>query len=275
MLLHTREPSLVPVDRGRHDRDRPHQPARLAPDRLPGPAQQGDRRAQRVRARVRHPPGRRAEGAHDLRDHGRHHRRAAAATRSCSASTPVVTRCSKALEEMGFEIEGAGAEHRVQALQGDRRPQEAGHRDGSRGARHRRAAGGGLGLLARLVRGRGPLASARRTRACRGDAAGRRPRPPGRSPATARSTPSSRRSTRPPAIAARLSDFTIGAVTEGQDALGEVSWCSRSRARPARARASRRTSSTPRRGRTCGRCRSPSHAPTPARRSACPEAAGG
>ena len=43
---------------------------------LSGPAQQGDRRAQRVRARVGDPPGRGAQGAHDLRDHGRDDRRA-------------------------------------------------------------------------------------------------------------------------------------------------------------------------------------------------------
>ena len=51
-------------------RDRPHEPARIAPDRLSGAAEQGDRGAQRVRARVRHPPGRRAQGALDVRDHG-------------------------------------------------------------------------------------------------------------------------------------------------------------------------------------------------------------
>ena len=66
-----------PVDGRRDDRDRAHEPAGLAPDRLPGAAEQGDRRAQRVRARGRHPPGRRAEGAHHLRDHGRDDRRAA------------------------------------------------------------------------------------------------------------------------------------------------------------------------------------------------------
>ena len=45
--------------------------ARLAPDRLRRAAQQGDRGPQRVPARVRHPPGRRAQGALDLRDHVR------------------------------------------------------------------------------------------------------------------------------------------------------------------------------------------------------------
>src|SRR5439155_7373930 len=36
----------------------------------PGPAQQGDRRRERLRARGRHPPGRDAEGQVDLPDHG-------------------------------------------------------------------------------------------------------------------------------------------------------------------------------------------------------------
>ena len=57
--------------RHQHARDRAHQPPRLAPHRLPRAAEQGDRGPQRVRPRVRHPPGRRAQGALDLRDHGR------------------------------------------------------------------------------------------------------------------------------------------------------------------------------------------------------------
>ena len=81
-------------DRRRDARDRAHEPPGLAPDRLPGAAEQGDRRPQRVRARVRHPPGRRAQGAHDLRDHGRDHGRRRDATRSCWASTPAATRCA-------------------------------------------------------------------------------------------------------------------------------------------------------------------------------------
>ena len=76
MLLHTRAGRRRPAHRRRHPRDRPHLAAGVAADRLRGAAQQGDRRAQRVRARVRHPPGRRAQGAHHLRDHGRDHRRA-------------------------------------------------------------------------------------------------------------------------------------------------------------------------------------------------------
>ena len=54
------------------DQDRAHHQG-LAPGldhhRLPGPAQQGDRGGERVRARVGHPPGRRAQERADLRDH--------------------------------------------------------------------------------------------------------------------------------------------------------------------------------------------------------------
>ena len=65
-----------PLDGREHARDRAHVAARVPADRLPGAAQQGDRRPQRLRPRGRHPPGRGPEGAHHLRDHGRHHDRA-------------------------------------------------------------------------------------------------------------------------------------------------------------------------------------------------------
>ena len=71
MLLRTREADIG-LTTGINTREiAAHEPARLAPDRLRRAAQQGDRGPQRVRARVRHPPGRRAQGALDLRDHGR------------------------------------------------------------------------------------------------------------------------------------------------------------------------------------------------------------
>ena len=95
MLLHTRQRGHRPAHRGGHARDRADLAPGVAADRLPGAAEQGDRRAQRVRARVRDPPGRRAQGAHHLRDHGRDDRRAARRTRSCSASTRAATRCSR------------------------------------------------------------------------------------------------------------------------------------------------------------------------------------
>ena len=48
----------------------PHQPTGEPAHRLPGPVQQGRRGPQRLRPRVGHPPARRAERAHHLRDHG-------------------------------------------------------------------------------------------------------------------------------------------------------------------------------------------------------------
>ena len=45
------------------------EPAALEAHRRAGAVEQGDRRAQRVRARSRHPPGRHAEGLADLRNH--------------------------------------------------------------------------------------------------------------------------------------------------------------------------------------------------------------
>ena len=56
-------------------------------------AEQGDRRPQRLRARGRHPPARRAQAPPHLRDHGRRDRSACTAPTSCSASTRAATRC--------------------------------------------------------------------------------------------------------------------------------------------------------------------------------------
>ena len=53
----------------RRHADRPDEQAGVDHHRLPGPAQQGGGGRQRVRARVRHPPGRRAQAPRDLRDH--------------------------------------------------------------------------------------------------------------------------------------------------------------------------------------------------------------
>ena len=78
-----------------HQGDRADLADRLAPDRLSGAAEQGDHRPQRVRARVGHPPGRRAQGAQHLRDHGRDHRSVSTPTSWCWASTRGATRCSR------------------------------------------------------------------------------------------------------------------------------------------------------------------------------------
>ena len=125
-----------------------------------------------------------------------------------------------ALQELGY-ASTAGAQHRVQALQGDRRPQEAGHRDGSRGARDGRAARRAADVRARVVRGR-RLHAAPAARARRGHAARRRDGPgdfTGDGPVDAifRAINAAVRRD------ARLREFRIDAVTGGQDALGEAS----------------------------------------------------
>ena len=138
MLLHTRAADIGLSTGDQHARDRPHEPAGLEPDRLSGTAQQGDRGPQRVRPRVGDPPGRRAQGALDLRDHGRDDGRPGGQlARAGQALGP--PRAALGAAGAGLRRRRPGAEHRVQALQGDRGQEEAGQRDGPRGARHRRA----------------------------------------------------------------------------------------------------------------------------------------
>ena len=97
----------------------PHQPHGPAPDRLLGAAEQGGRRAQRVRPRVRHPPGRRAEGALDLRDHGRDRGRPGVELdRARQALRP--PRAGRRAEAARLRRLGRRPEPGVQALQGDR-----------------------------------------------------------------------------------------------------------------------------------------------------------
>ena len=70
MALRTRPTQFPELGSGVADRaDHRRLAAGQLPDRLRGPAQQGDRRRQRVRARVGHPPGRRDQEPADLRDH--------------------------------------------------------------------------------------------------------------------------------------------------------------------------------------------------------------
>ncbi len=67
----------------------------------------------------------------------------------------------------GLRAGRPGAEHGVQALQGDRRPQEARDGDGPGGAGHRRAARGGRRATRSSPSRSRPPRCARRTRACR------------------------------------------------------------------------------------------------------------
>ena len=95
MLLHTRRRRDRPAHGRADDGDRAHEPPRLAPDRLPRAAQQGDRRAQRLRPRVR--ASTRTACSRSARPSRSWTRRPSAwrPTRSSWASTPAATRCAR------------------------------------------------------------------------------------------------------------------------------------------------------------------------------------
>jgi hypothetical protein len=244
MLLHTRAADVGGLHTGIDTREiarssRPH----LAPDGLRRAAQQGDRRAQRLRARVRHPPGRRPQGPVDLRDHGRADRRPGREpARARQALRP--RRAAPGARGARPPARRRAAQRGVQALQGGGRPQEAGHRDGPRGARDRRAARGAARMDRRVVR-RGGLLAPAAARHRGGPHAGRR-RGAGRlhrRRAGRRDLPRINAATR---REARLREFRIDAVTAARTRSARPASCSSSRARRHRARASRRTSSRPR-----------------------------
>ena len=243
MLLHTRAPDVGLHTAIGHARDRPDLAAGLAADRLPGAAEQGGGRPQRIRARVRHPPGRRAQGAHDLRDHGRDHRRAGCQLdRARQAFGP--PRAPAGALGAGLRGVRPGAEHGLQALQGDRGQEEDRDRDGPRGACHRRAARGDRGLLAGVVRRRG-LDAAAAPRAGRDQVSRRARSSRARSPATARSTRSSGRSTPPPVWTPACASSGSMRSPAARTRSARRRSCSRSAASSAPARGCRPTSSRP------------------------------
>ena len=135
-----------------------------------------------------------------------------------------------ALEELGVRIDGAGAEHRVQALQGDRGPQEARDRARPRGDRLGRGARAGGGVQPCLVRPARRIGRAAR-REGRGHDPARRDRQ-GEGTGDGPWTRSYRRSTRRPGSRACCKEYHVAAVTADTDALGEVSRAGRAR-RPA------------------------------------------
>ena len=95
-----------------------------------GAAEQGDRRAQRLRARVRHPPGRRAQGAHDLRDHGR-------ARRSAWTSNSIVL--GKHSGRHALQRRAGGARLRGRGQRAEHRPSSASRRSPTRRSRSPRS----------------------------------------------------------------------------------------------------------------------------------------
>ena len=203
-------------------RSRATSPPGVAPDRLPGPAQQGDRRPQRVRARVRHPPGRRAQGAHDLRDHGRAHGRPGRQ----------LARARQALRPPRAAPGAGGARLRDRRR---RRSTTAFKRFKEIADRKKQVTAMDLEALvtdelradvaalhARVVRRRGLDRAARRTRrspSARPRARSSRARFTGDGPIDA----IFRAINAATEIDARLREFRVDAVTGGQDALGEVS----------------------------------------------------
>ena len=151
-----------------------------------------------------------------------------------------------------------GAERGVQALQGDRRPQEVGHGDGPGGARRRRAARRGERRRTRCGWLRG--ATPRRSEAPRASVRSRPRR--GGGPrrcsrgATARSTSILPRDQRGQWRGRGPARVPLSTRSPGPGRAGRGVGVRRgARARPAPARAYRRTSSRRRRAQTCGRCR--------------------
>ncbi len=138
MALRTR-PTQFP-DLGSRVADRAadrRQPARQLPDRVRHPAEQGDRRRQRVRARVGHPPGRRHQEPADLRDHdpavGRAVRQPADHRQAVRPARP-----PGQAQGARLRARGRGARRGLPPGGRPRRRQEGSHRRGP--ARARRAA---------------------------------------------------------------------------------------------------------------------------------------
>ncbi len=181
-----------------------------------------DRGPQRVPARVRHPPGRRAQGALDLRDHVRRVRRLRRRELDRARQALRPPRAAVGADGPGLRGLRPDAQPGVQALQGDRGQEEAGHGAGPRGARHRRAPRPTPAPTRSSGSTSRPPRAARRTRrsriltpageSVRGDFTGD-------GPIDAIFRAINAATTRE----VKLRDFRIDAITSGQDALGEAS----------------------------------------------------
>ena len=134
MALRTRPTQFEQGGSGVADRaDHGRQPARELPDRVHGPAEQGDRRRQRVRPRVRDPPGRGHQEPADLRDHdpavGRADRQPADDRQAVRPARPPGQAQGARLRDRG-----RGARRDVPPGGRARRRQEGGHRRRPHGA---------------------------------------------------------------------------------------------------------------------------------------------
>ena len=131
----------------RHHADRAGLEAGLRHHRLSGAAEQGDRRRQRLRARVRHPSGRRAQAPRDLRDHAR---RGRGLEREQAGAGQALRpqRIQDAACRAGHRSRQRGsAQSRFRALQGPRRQEGRGLRRGPARARLRRSGDAGARAL--------------------------------------------------------------------------------------------------------------------------------
>ena len=213
-----------------------------------------------------HPPGRRAQGAHDLRDHGRRPTSASSRTRSCSASTPGRHALRDALEQLGFKVEGNALNQAFKRFKeiADKKKQVTAldlEAIVSDEVRERAEA-----LRARLVRRRGLGARASRTAQGRGDACPSGEESVGESggdgPVDAIFGAIQRRDRR--RVRAAPVHRLRGHRGRGRARRGDGD-AARPRAPRQSARASRPTSSRRRRAPTCGRSRTRSRAPRSAR----------
>ena len=112
--------------------------AGLERHRLSGAVQQGDRRQERLRARIGHPSGRHAEERADLRDHDARRCRRERRPRWSWASSPAATPSATSWKTLGYELGDNALRGRLPPLQGSGRQEEARLRRGHRRAGRRR-----------------------------------------------------------------------------------------------------------------------------------------
>ena len=154
MIVRTRGQALGVTHDLNIEGDHPHVAAGVDDDRLQRAAEQVGRGRQRVRARERHPPARRAQQPRDVRDHGpARDRPGGQPPRPGQAQRPARVR-RRAGQDRAHGRRGAPGPG-VRALQGPGRPEDPDHRPGPGGHRRRGAwLGRGGRSRARVAPGR-------------------------------------------------------------------------------------------------------------------------